>query len=44
VNKITQYTDNQYFYENKNLPTGIYFLKITDDKNNTASYKVIKND
>jgi hypothetical protein len=44
INKVTQHADNQYFYENKNLPTGIYFLKITDNKNNTANYKIIKND
>jgi hypothetical protein len=44
IHKNTQYIGSQYFYENKNLPTGIYFLKITDDKNNTANYKIIKKD
>lgn len=44
LHKTTQHVDNQYFYENENLPTGVYFLKITDDKNRMANYKIIKND
>jgi hypothetical protein len=38
-----QLIGNQFTFENANLAKGVYFLKVINDKNQTATIKVVKN-
>ncbi len=40
VERITQVFGNQYVLTNHNLPTGIYFLKISNDKKQITTFKL----